>query len=156
MTAGLRSSPPRRPSEHGFSLVELMVVLTIIALLTVAVPMIFVTLPAIRLRAAAADMVASLRQLRQVAITRGETTELVLDLRTRSYSMSTDPAPHPLPAVVAKLGFESPALWHPDGPPAVRFFADGSATGATIHLENGERSTAVTVDWLTGRVRRHD
>lgn len=155
MHAGDAGAQPRR-REAGLTLVELMVVLTIIALATAAVPMIFANLPSIRLRAAAAGMVATLRQLHEEAIRRGETTELVLDLPARSYRLSTDPAPHPLPAVVAKLGFELPSLWHPDGSPTVRFFADGSATGATILLENGARTAAVTVDWLTGRVRRND
>ncbi|HEY1258691.1 MAG TPA: GspH/FimT family protein [Stellaceae bacterium] len=156
MTASPQLATARRRGEHGFSLVELMVVLTIIALATAAAPMIFAGLPEVRLRAAAADMAATLRGLHQQAIRRGETTELVLDLRARSYSMSGDPAPHPLPAVVATLGFESPSLWHPDGSPTVRFFPDGSATGGTIHFANGARSTTVMVDWLTGRVRRHD
>lgn len=155
MHAGDAGAQPRR-REAGLTLVELMVVLTIIALATAAVPMIFANLPGIRLRAAAAGMVATLRQLHEEAIRRGETTELVLDLPARSYRLSTDPAPHPLPAVVARLGFESPSLWHPDGSPTVRFFADGSATGATILFKNGARTAAVTVDWLTGRVRRND
>ena len=37
--------------------------------------------------------------------------------------------------------------------PRVRFFADGSSTGGRVTLMVGERSYAVDVDWLTGRVR---
>ena len=36
---------------------------------------------------------------------------------------------------------------------AIRFFPDGSSTGGRVTLMVGERSYAVDVDWLTGRVR---
>ena len=35
----------------------------------------------------------------------------------------------------------------------VRFFADGSNSGASMVLRNESRAYHVTVDWLTGRVR---
>ena len=154
-----RSAPPcfsRRRREWGFTLVETLVVLTIVALLTAAVPMIVSGLPGVRLRAAADDLATTLRQLRRAAIRHGETTALTFDPAARSYRASTDRSAHPLPAAVAKIGFETTALWHADSSPTVRFFADGSATGARIVLDNGARSAAVTVDWLSGRVRRDD
>ncbi|HEY1300337.1 MAG TPA: GspH/FimT family pseudopilin [Stellaceae bacterium] len=142
--------------EPGFTLVETLVVLTIVALLTAAAPMIVSGLPGVRLRAAADDLATTLRQLRRQAIRGGETTALTFDPAARSYRASTDRLARPLPAAVAKIGFETTALWRADPSPTVRFFADGSATGARIVLENGARSAAVTVDWLSGRVRRDD
>jgi general secretion pathway protein H len=155
---GQRSSRcwPIGRSEQGFTLVELLVVLTIMALAMAAVPRMLAGVPSIRLRTAADDMVATLRELHQQAIRRGETTELILDTAARVYRTSSEPAPRRLPEIVAELGF-SPTAVLPSGTNAsIRFFADGSATGGTVLFKNGERLAAVKVDWLTGRVRRDE
>ena len=144
----------RRPA--GFTLVELLVVLTIIALAMAAVPALLTGLPSIRLRTAADDMVATLRELHQQAIRRGETTELVLDPAARAYWMSTDPGLHRLPEIVAEIGFKPATAAPAGGSISIRFFADGSASGGTVLLKNGKHLAAVTVDWLTGRIRRDD
>ena len=140
----------------GFTLVELLVVLTIIALAMAAVPAIVAGLPSIRLRTAADDMVVTLRELHQQAIRRGQTTELVLDPSARAYRMSTDATPQRLPEIVSELAFATTAVVPSGGNTSIRFFADGSATGGTVLLKNGERRAAIKVDWLTGRVRRDD
>jgi general secretion pathway protein H len=150
-----RCWPVGRP-EQGFTLVELLVVLTIIALAMAAVPRMLTSLPSIRLRTAADDMVATLRELHQQAIRRGETTELILDTAARVYQTSSDPAPRRLPEIVAELGFNSTAVLPSGTNASIRFFADGSATGGTVLFKNGERLAAIKVDWLTGRVRRDE
>ena len=35
---------------------------------------------------------------------------------------------------------------------SIRFFGDGSSTGGSVTILQGERRSDVTVDWLTGRV----
>jgi general secretion pathway protein H len=150
-----RCWPVGRP-EQGFTLVELLVVLTIIALAMAAVPRMLASLPSIRLRTAADDMVATLRELHQQAIRRGETTELILDTAARVFRTSSDPAPRRLPEIVAELGFNSTAVLPSGTNASIRFFADGSATGGTVLFKNGERLAAIKVDWLTGRVRRDE
>jgi general secretion pathway protein H len=142
--------------QSGFTLIELLVVLTIMALTMVAVPAIVAGLPSIRLRTAADEMVATLRELHQQAIRRGETTELILDPAARSYRISTDPAPRRLPEIVAELGFQPTAVLSPGRNTSIRFFPDGSATGGTLFLKNGERVAAIKVDWLTGRAHRDE
>jgi general secretion pathway protein H len=142
--------------QPGFTLVELLVALTIVALMMAAVPAIVAGLPSIRLRTAADDMVATLRELHQQAIRRGETTELILDAAARAYRTSTDPAPRRLPPIVAELGFKSTAVVSSGGNTNIRFFADGSATGGAVLFKNGELLAAIKVDWLTGRVRRDE
>jgi general secretion pathway protein H len=148
--------PASREGEGGFTLVELLVVLTIIALAMAAVPAIVAGLPSIRLRTAADDMIATLRELHQQAIRRGQTTELILDPAARAYRVSTDPTPRHLPEIVAELDFAPTAAVPAGGKRSIRFFADGSASGGTVLLKNGERLAAINVDWLTGRVRRDE
>ena len=146
----------RERHTPGFTLVELLVVLTIMALAMAAVPALLAGLPSIRLRTTADDMVATLRDLHQQAIRRGETTELILDPAARAYRVSTDSIPRRLPEIVAELGFAPTALVPSGGKTSIRFFADGSASGGTVLIKNGERLAAINVDWLTGRVRRDE
>ena len=157
-----REGPAEREGEGhfcpalGFTLLELLMVLTVIALAMAAVPTLFAGLPSIRLRTAADDMVATLRNLHQQAIRRGETTELIFEPAARTFRISTDPIPRHLPEIVAELGFKPATLVPTSGNTRIRFFADGSATGGTVLFKNGERLAAIKVDWLTGRVRRDE
>jgi general secretion pathway protein H len=148
--------PPDRASSLGFTLIELLVVLGIIGLAMIAVPMIVSGLPRVRLHAAADDMVAALRGLHEQAIRRQDTTELILDPVARVYRTSAGGETYALPPVVSAVGFRAIAIGPAEPPIRIRFFADGSASGATIRFRHGNLSESIVVDWLTGRVERHD
>lgn len=146
----------RRGAGAGFTLVEVLVVLAIAALAMVAVPQLIAGLPGIRLRIAADDMVLVLKGLRDEAMRQQVTTEIVIDRATRVYRVSTRTAAQRLPEVVGAIGFTAPAIRSVSETQRIRFFADGSASGGTIRLVHGGLSQSITVDWLTGRVRRYD
>jgi general secretion pathway protein H len=158
--AGELRWPDAAARPTGFSLLELIVVLAIIAAAIIAIPNIFAGLPGVRLRTAADGMVAVLRGLHEEAIRREQTTELVLDPATRSYRTSTVAQGQLLPAVVTDVGFTNADragnAAGADVAPHIRFYADGSASGGTIRLSHGTLSVSVGVDWLTGRVSRSD
>jgi general secretion pathway protein H len=140
----------------GFSLIELLVVLAIMALAVVAVPNIVAGLPGLRLRTAADDIVASLRELHERAILGAGMTELILEPKTRTYRLSTEARSRPLPPAVDEIGFRPVALSLPQPDARIRFYGDGSASGGTLRLRRGDRSVAISIDWLTGRVSVHD
>ena len=146
----------RRETERGFTIVELLVVLSLIALAVVAVPNIVAGLPTMRLRAATDDMVVTLRALHEEAIRRRVTTEFVLEPANRVYHTSTAAGAHQLPDIITAIGFQTNARGATGQVAQLRFFADGSASGGTIRLAHRELSTSIAVDWLTGRVTRHD
>jgi general secretion pathway protein H len=140
----------------GFSLIELLVVLAIMALGMVAVPNIVAGLPGLRLRAAADDMVASLRELHERAILGPGTTELILEPQDRTYRLSTEARSRPLPPAVDEIRFRPVALSPPQPEARIRFYGDGSASGGTLRLRHGDLSVMIAIDWLTGRVSVHD
>ncbi|HEY3912310.1 MAG TPA: GspH/FimT family pseudopilin [Stellaceae bacterium] len=141
---------------RGFTLIELLVVLAIIGLMLVVVPRFVAGVPSVRLRATADDMVATLRQLHETAIRRQTTTGFVLDPATRTYRLSTAAGAHALPAIVTRVGFTAVAFRPIERTVSILFYADGSASGGTIRLRHGDLSASIRVDWLTGRVGRHD
>lgn len=141
-------------AERGFTLIEMLVVLAILAMMMAGVPRVFAGLPSLKLRAAADSMAGSLRGLHDSAIRRGSPQTLVLDLVARTYITTADPVQRRLPEVVDRIEAQGRSVLQPGAPFQVRFFPDGSATASTILLRNGARSETVTVDWLTGQVRR--
>ncbi len=157
--SGEREGPAKRegeehcPRSKGFTLVELLVVMVIIALLMTGVPKLIAGLPGVRLRAAADEMAERLKRLHGEALRRGATMALIVDPAARTYRVSTDPVPYRLPEVVDRVDVGSRGGLPADGTAQIRFFADGTATAGTVRLRHGQRSAAITVDWLTGRVR---
>jgi len=133
----------------GFTLLELLVVLALVAVLTASV--LSLVRPGSetgRLKLAASDLATDLRLAHSLA------TE-----EQRPVALRLDPAGHfwefggrrgrKLPASIAISMIASA-----DGNTAseVRFFPDGSSSGAIIQLRQGASVSRMVVDWLTGRV----
>jgi general secretion pathway protein H len=146
-----------RPQPAGFTLIELLVVLAILALAMAVMQHLIVGLPGVRLRAAADEMALTLRNLHEAAILAGDTTEMILDPKARTYRVSTEAGSHPLPQVVDEIGFRlvAPASTGPEAR-IIRFYADGSASGGAIRLGHGDLAASISIDWLTGRVSTHE
>jgi type II secretion system protein H len=154
--AGAKAAGPSHP--RGFTLIELLVVLAILVVAMVAMPRLIAGLPGVRLRAAADEMAAALRNLHEAAIVAGDTTEMILDPKARTYRVSTEAGSHPLPQVVDEIRFRpvAPVSTGPDDARIIRFYGDGSANGGAIRLGHGDLSASISVDWLTGRVSTHE
>lgn len=144
----------RRADPAGFTLVEVLVVLAVVAFAFAAVPAVTAGLPGVRLRAAADDLAAALRELQSRAVRRGRATEVVFDTAGRAYTVSGDAAPRRFPDAVERVDVRLPAGPLAERGTRLRFFPDGSATAGTVLLRRGSRVEAVSVEWPTGRVRR--
>jgi general secretion pathway protein H len=138
---------------RGFTLLELLVVMVIVALLVALVPPLFSgAVPGARLKGAARDLAVELRYARSHAITRNQDMEVRLNLEPPAYAVPGR-APRTLPEGV-KIQVVSATSRRVLQPTSyrVRFFPDGSSSGAQITLSGGSRSYRIGVDWLTGRV----
>jgi len=145
-----------RQSERGFTIIEMLVVLSIIAMTMTIAPAIVSGLAGTRLRAASDELVAQLRAARGQAIRRSAAVELTLDLTKLGYTVSGDPGFHALPAVVDGVDVAPATLVQPGRIARLRFQADGTAEPARISLRHGTSTKAIAIDWLTGRVRHDD
>jgi len=139
-------------NSRGYTLLELLVVFTVMGLVLASVPMIVASArPGPTARVAAQELAAALRLTRSEAIGRYASAVLLLDVERRVYR-GADGREHAL-AEGLDLNFVT-ARSELAGVRAgqIRFFPDGSATGGRITVTDGGRSYIVTVDWLTGAV----
>lgn len=134
----------------GFTLVELMVVLAIVAM-TVAVvpPLVVKVMPAMQAQAAARELAGSLREARGTAISRHREVVFDIDLERRVFHWQQQRGRGELPSHVTLEMVTGAA----DGPRGrIHFYPDGSASGGRVALAWRGREWVVDIDWLTGRV----
>ncbi|BAM87610.1 putative general secretion pathway protein H [Bradyrhizobium oligotrophicum S58] len=143
----------RSGCEAGFTLIEVVCVLAIVALLTA------VLLPAIprqttrpRLEAYAVEAAALLKADRNAAIRRGREVTTRIDTQARAIRSGTNGEAVQFPNDVR---FETLLPRSCDDRPAVQaisFFASGMSCGGVITLTHLDAGFEIRVNWLTGRI----
>ena len=141
-------------SERGFTLLELLVVLSILGLaLTIAVPRITQAISGPRLERLAQDAAIGLRKARSLAVAEGRPIAVTIDTADGRLSGPDESLGLDLPATIS-LGFETvTGVRVEEGEALLRFFPDGSASGGRLTFKSESRRIGLEVDWLTGRVR---
>lgn len=142
-------SPAHRPSEAGFTLLELLVVLTLMALLAGAIALKTGRPSAqVQARTAVADTVSLIRQVRNEAIVSGREQVLVIDTASRRLSHAGSGS-----SVILPDGVELTArIADGETSPGVRFFRNGGSTGGILQFRWQDGANQVRINWLTGRV----
>ena len=139
-----------RSDQRGFTLVEVMVVIVIMALvLGLVATSLSRSISGAESREAARKMVAALRFTRTQAILQKSEQVFVVNLEERSYN-----APG-RKTVVLPEGVEmqlttaaSEVVSEDEG--QIRFFPDGGSTGGRVDLLVNGREYTVNIAWLTG------
>ena len=141
------------PAEQGFTLLEMVCVLAIIALMAaVLLPVIPRETSRSRLEAYALQAAALLKTDRDAAIRRQINVATLVDAGGRAIRSGASQATIRVPddvrfdAVLPQTCQRKAAL------STIRFFADGTSCGGTIVLTRFDTGYEVHVNWLTGRV----
>jgi len=139
----------RTDRQAGFTLVEVLAVMLIIALVaSLAVTMIPGTGRA-QLKAVALQAVALLRRERLGAILSGQSREVALDGERRMLIGQAGAVGIPRDVVLNVLGINE--AW--SGRQAVvRFYPDGASSGAALRLAREGAEYEIRVNWYTGGV----
>jgi len=150
----------RADGEGGFTLLELMVVIGLLALAAAVVaPSLGRARLGLALRSTAYALAADLRAARAAAQAANLERILTVDLAGRRYWAEGVVGVRTIPSHVAvELAVpESERAGGEAGPGSgsgrVRFFPDGSASGAKVLLSDGRSTASVLVDWLNGDIR---
>lgn len=150
LAAGSKPTTFGLRGNAGFTLIEMLVVLTILAL------MMAVVVPAINrgmsvtANDVARDVQIGLRKARSDAVTQQKSQAFVVDTQNREFQIrgrkkTRLPEDIELTAKVAS----GEAM---QGKAAVRFYPDGSSTGGRIGVQQDDEQILINIDWLTGRV----
>jgi general secretion pathway protein H len=140
-------------NEHGFTLLEMVCVLAIIALLAaVLLPIIPHETSRSRLQAYALQAAALLKEDRNAAVRRQTSVATVVDAEARAIRSGSSrtiirvPADVRFDALLPRTCQERTAL------STISFFANGTSCGGVISFTRLGAGYEVRVNWLTGRI----
>ena len=158
-----RARPPRGreagitlPSEAGFTLIEMIVVLAVLGLVAGLVLARGAPRSAgLEMRAATGAVAQAMRVARTQAILSNRPVLVLFDSRAGTLRVGAATA-RSLPAGTAMNVVSTADLAAMQagagGPAGIAFLPDGSSSGGRVELARGARRARVGVDWLTGRV----
>lgn len=153
-----RSKFARRARMAGVTLLELLIVLSIMAIVAALVLPMFGggDVSTGELKGAARQVAAGLRVARSEALATRQDTRVLLDLEQRTFRIDRDAHVHALPQKIDMKLFTAQSDLVSDKVGAIRFFADGGSNGGRVTLAAGSRKFDIDIDWLTGRVAIQD
>ena len=138
---------------RGFTLLEILLVMTLAALIMTVVPASMNgLLPHLERQAEVKALVMYLRGARGTAIRERREVTVLLDPERRQYRLTGSGNATQLPDGVLleySSAFDSAGARPPHN---ISFFADGSSTGGTIWFGTADTQYEIHIDWLSGRV----
>ena len=146
-------SAGRAARQRGFTLVELIVVLGIIAMITLlAAPHLGNMAPKLELRGVAEEVRGDIRRLRNTALRESRETVVLFDVAAGTWADGSGRELGRLPAEVSLAAEVARQEQRSEDIGGVRFYPDGTSTGGTLTLSRGERRLELAVDWFDGQV----
>lgn len=136
--------------QRGFTLVELMVVVVLMALVMGIVgTYLSRSVSNAELRSLSRDLLGAVRHTRSQAILKKEQQVFAVDTEARTYQAAGKQSIQLPESVEIGLNTARSELTS-DVAGGIRFFPDGGSTGGTVSLKVNDRIYEIKVAWLTG------
>lgn len=146
----------KQRSNAGFTLLELLVVLVLMALMTgLAIPLISAGTPGAQIKAATRELLVGLRQAREQAIVTRQPATLTINVDDRRFQISGNKRAFQLPGKL-QIGLFVAAVEDNGKLGSFVFYPDGSSTGGRVAVSLDGQTNTIDVDWLTGVARLLD
>jgi general secretion pathway protein H len=140
----------RQKKAAGFTLIEILVVLTIVALAAAVVaPTLGSAVGWGQLQRETGAVVSGLRAARAQAMTSGASVDFVVEGRRWQIGETVTKVSS---GVILTL--DVPPAGADTTRPFIRFFPDGRSTGGRVHLVRDDRTETVQVNWIAGHARQ--
>jgi general secretion pathway protein H len=139
-----------RDLKRGFTLVEMMVVLVIVALMMALVgTSISRNISGAEMRTAASKVAASLRYTRTQAILTKTEQVFLVDTEKHTYQAAQNEVKQLPEGMEVELNTARSELTS-ETAGGIRFYPDGGSTGGNVRLDANGRIYRINVAWLTG------
>ncbi len=140
-------------ADAGFTLFEMLAVMVVIALTAAAIATLYrAPSGAQQVKTEALIAASRLRDLRSNAMTSGTEGAATIDVERRTIAFSGGITPVLFSKSISLEVTAADSEKRGPGIAGVRFFPNGSSTGATIDLKMEGRAYEIRINWLTGRV----
>ncbi len=148
-------SPWETQAARGFTLIEIMVVMALMALLVGLVPIAFGRLnEAAQYRDTVRAVLTDMRTARYLAQSEGEEVRFAVNIRQRSFGIEGR-TPHSVPEPLQMRAIMAQQEIGTDGEMAIRFLPSGGASGGSVDLlRPSGTGVRLRVDWFSGRVEQ--
>lgn len=137
-----------RRMRRGFSLIELVVVLSLVSLIAMVLVPRWAAGNRSELQATASDILAALADSKRAAMLSGEPQQFKIDVNRRVWQAGNRHGRIP-DRVSVRFVFGQATLAAPVAP-EIRFSPQGHASGGVLLLESEGQQRRIAVDWLTG------
>ena len=138
-------------SDAGYTLLELLVVLAIVAMMMASAPTLYGRIvPSFEVRQFAADVATFARRAREKARLSQQVTGFVYSPGTKTLVSIDGNLPFPSGMVVE---FVRPVPWGNVGENRVEFYPSGASSGGTFDISRGAASAEVEINWVSGAVK---
>jgi general secretion pathway protein H len=142
-----------RSRQAGFTLVELLAVLVLLAIAAgIAAAHLGGRHGGEALQATAHQLASRCRAARAAAIRQASERTVSIDIAGRLVTAGHGIPPLQIADTIAVASETSAAEQRARGVAGIRFFPNGASTGGTVRLQTGRQAYEVRVSWLTGRV----
>lgn len=142
----------QRMRSSGFSLLELMLVVLLIALMFTMVPRMMGTgVSGAELKSSVRALNSAMKLARDAAINTRREAYVTVNVETREFTTTFESRTHKLNEQLTLKLFTSQADQLDQSTASFRFYPDGSSNGGRVTVGVNEREFAIDIDWLTGR-----